>query len=101
MVQSLRLLLGLHRLYRGQVGHVTLHLSARRQHRLPPALRRRYCAHDIHRLSCTVHDHCPSVGVRDEGPRAPPPLPRHHRRMLVLGSLPSPMPVRRRHPRAG
>jgi hypothetical protein len=48
-MQSLRLLLGLHRLRRGQVKHVPLHLPTRRRHRLHPALRRRYCAHRIHR----------------------------------------------------
>jgi hypothetical protein len=34
MVQPLCLLLVLHRLHRGQVGHIYVHLPARRRHRL-------------------------------------------------------------------
>jgi hypothetical protein len=41
------------------------------------------------------------VGVRDEGPGAPPPLPRYHRRASAPGSLSPPAPVRHRHPGAG
>jgi hypothetical protein len=40
-------------------------------------------------------------GVCDEGPGAPPPLPWHYYRAPTPGSLPSPAPVRHRHPRAG
>jgi hypothetical protein len=101
MVQSLRLLLGLHRLRRGQVRHVHVHLPARRRHRLPHALRRRHCAHDIHRRPSTAYDRCPSTGVHDEGPGASSPLPWHHHRASSSWSLPPPTPLRHQHPGAG
>jgi hypothetical protein len=97
LVQSLRFLLGLHRLHRGQVGHVPLHLPPRRRYHLPSALHRRHCAHGIHRRPSTAHDRRPAAGVRDEGPGAPPPLPRHHRRAPAPGSLPPSAPIRHRH----
>jgi hypothetical protein len=100
LVQSLRHLLGFHRLRQGQVGYVTLHLPAGRRHLLPPPLRRRHCAHGSHRRSPIEHDHRPQAGVCDEGPGASPSLPRHHCRMLAPGSLPAPVPVRHRHSRA-
>jgi hypothetical protein len=103
LVQPLRLLLSLHRLHRGQVRYLTLHLPTWRRvrgHCLPPPLHRRHCAHGIHRRPSTVHDHRPLVGVCDEGPRAPPPLPRYYHRSQAPGSLPSPAPVRHRHPEA-
>jgi hypothetical protein len=90
MVQSLYLLVALHRLRRDQVGHVSVHLLAPRQQRLSP-LCRRHCAHSIHRQPPTAHDRRPSAGVRDEGPSAPPPLPWHHRRAPASGSLPPPV----------
>jgi hypothetical protein len=98
LVQSLCLQLGLHRLRRGQVGHVHVHLPAWQRHHLPPDLRRQHCAHDIHRRPSTAHDRCPSAGVRDEGPSASSPLPRHHHRAPASGSLPPPAPIRHRHP---
>jgi hypothetical protein len=73
MVRSLGLLLDLHRLRRGQVGHFPVHLPARRRHRLPPALRRRHCAHGIYRRPPTTRDRRASAGIRDEGPG-----PLHH-----------------------
>jgi hypothetical protein len=100
LVQPLRLLLGLHRLRRDQVGYVTLHLPAWQGRHLPPPLRRRHCAHGIHRRSPTADDHRPPAGVCD-GPGAPPSLPRHYRQTLALGSLPAPALVCHRHPRAG
>jgi hypothetical protein len=98
---SRRLLLGLHRLRRGQVGYLPIHLPAQRRHHLPPALRRRHCAHGIHCRPLITHDHRPSARVRDEGPRPPPPLPQLHRRAPTSGSLPPLASVRHRHPRAG
>jgi hypothetical protein len=100
-VQLLRLLLGLHRLHRGQVEHVPLHLLARRRHCLPPALRRRHCAHGIHRRPSTAHNRRPLAGLHDERLGALSPLPRHHRRAPASRSLPPPTPVRHRHPEAG
>jgi hypothetical protein len=83
LIQSLCFLLGLHRLRRGQVGHVPVHLSARRR-----------------ALNCgpsTTHDRRPSARVHDEGPRASSPLPRHYYRASASGSLPPPAPVCPRH----
>jgi hypothetical protein len=100
LVQPLRLLLSLHRLRRGRVRYLTLHIPTSRGHRLPPPLRRQNCAHSIHRQPFTLHDHCPPAGVYDEGPGAPQPLPQHYHRAHALGSLPSLAPVRHRHPGA-
>jgi hypothetical protein len=43
----------------------SLFIYRRGRHRLPPALRRRHCAHDIHRRPFTTHDRRPSARVRD------------------------------------
>jgi hypothetical protein len=76
MVQSLRL----HRIPRSQIRHVPIYLTMRRRCCLPPALRRRHCAHDIHSRPSTTYNRRPPAGVRDEGPGAPSPLPQYHRR---------------------
>jgi hypothetical protein len=80
---------------------MSLFIYKRGDDAVPPALSRRHCAHDIHRRPFTTHDRHPSAVVRDEGPGASSPLPRHHRREPTLGSLPPLAPVHHRHPGAG
>jgi hypothetical protein len=87
-VPLLRLLLSLHGLRRGQVGHLIVRLSPWHRHYLPVALRRRYHPHCLEPGASQAYHYNSLAAVHDEGPQPSPPLPRCLSRAAVRRPLP-------------